>query len=259
MTTRIGANATRAAKAIRRTVAEEIRRLREDAGISQRRLASAAGIAQSVISRIEADHEHPSVETYAAIATALGADLSLRLYPNSGPAIRDRHQAPIIDALIRLLHPRWKPFPEVGVRSPVRGWIDLVLVDPGNSRAVASEFESTTHRLEQVLRWSGAKADALPSSRSWPFGVTSPEPMIDKLLILRDTGQNRSIAKQFEATLRAAYPADPWQALAALRGESHWPGSTLLWAARFHGGYEIRPAMSATIGRLASAYPSASR
>lgn len=53
------------------------------------------------------------METYARLAAALGADLSARLYPNTGPAIRDRHQAGIPEALLALLHPRWRPHTEV--------------------------------------------------------------------------------------------------------------------------------------------------
>ena len=104
--------------------------MREDAGMSQSQLANAAGLAQGYLSRIEGGTPAPSLETYARIASALGADLACRLYPNTGPAIHDRHQAPIMQALLRIADPRWQRWLEVAVRRPARGWIDVVFHDP---------------------------------------------------------------------------------------------------------------------------------
>ena len=118
----------------------------------------------------------------------------------------------------------------------MRGWIDAVLVDSGPPLAVATEVESSLSRVEQAIRWSTAKADALDSSRAWPFGVSGGAPMVDRLLIVRATRATRDVAAAFAATLRAAYPADPWQALAALRGATTWPGPTLIWALEQRGG-----------------------
>jgi hypothetical protein len=72
------------------------------------------------ISRLRAGTARPSLDTYARLATALGADLSVHIYPNTGPGIRDRHQACILEALLAGLHTRWQPFTEVAVRRPSR-------------------------------------------------------------------------------------------------------------------------------------------
>jgi hypothetical protein len=138
---------------------------------------------------------------------------------------------PITEALLNSLDPRWKRWLEVGVRHPVRGWIDVVLADIGASLAIATEIESSPRRLEQVIRWSRAKAEALPSSPSWPLGLASPSPTIDRLLVLRDTRANRELFDEFETSVRTAYPGDPWQALASLRGDAPWPGASMVWAA----------------------------
>jgi transcriptional regulator with XRE-family HTH domain len=195
MASRVQIEGSRRAVTVARTLAEDLRRLREDAGVSQRALARASGVDQSVISRAEADLEVPGLETYARLAAALGADLSARLYPNTGPAIRDRHQARIVRALIRGLHDRWRVWPEIGVRQPVRGWIDAVLVDANQPLAVATEVESSLTRLEQAIRWSTAKADALDSSRAWPFGVAGQRPVVDRLLVVRATRATREVAE----------------------------------------------------------------
>ena len=246
MASRVQREGVQRAVAIVKDLALEIKRLRMDAGVSQRALGRAAGVDQSVISRIEASLEAPSIETCARLDAALGADLSMRLFPNTGPAIHDRHQARIVEALIRDLDGRWQAWPEVGVLSPVRGWIDIVLVDRLHAMAVATKVESTIHRLEQAIRWSNAKADALDSSRVWPFGITGQTPSISRLLILRATRTNRELAASFAETFRAAYPGDPRHALASLRGTSTWPGGTLLWAVDRRGGIAIAAAPPAT-------------
>ena len=133
------AEARRHAARVHRSLADDIRRLREDAGATRRQLAAEAGIDDAYVGRIEDGSERPSLDTYAKLALALGSDLSARLYPNTGPAIRDRHQARITEALIGILHARWKPYPEVGVRRPSRGWVDLVLHDA----------RATTHRRDR--------------------------------------------------------------------------------------------------------------
>ena len=232
--------AARRATDVTRSLAEDLRRLREDAGVSQRALARAAGVDQSLISRLEAGLVRPSLDTCSSLATAPGVDVSLRLFPNSGPAIRDRHQARIVEAVVAMAGRNWESSPEIGVRQPVRGWIDLVLVDRSAGLVVAVEVQSYIARLEQLLRWAGAKADALPSARSWPFGIRAEAPpSISRALVVRSTAGNRAVAASFDATLRASFPGDPWQALASLRGRAVWPGAALLWATTTDDGRTV--------------------
>src|SRR4051794_31251245 len=141
----------------------DVRRLREDAGLNRAALAAEAGVDLTYLGRIEDGLAKPSFETYARLAAALGSDLAALLYPNTGPAIRDRHQARILEALINKLHPRWRAYPEVAVRPPARGWIDIVLHDKSAGSLVAVEIQSVLPRLEQLLRWSAEKAASLPS------------------------------------------------------------------------------------------------
>jgi hypothetical protein len=58
---------------------------------------------------------HPSIETYARLTTALGADLALRAHPNTGPRLRDRFAAPVSELLLGDAHARWLRFLEVAV------------------------------------------------------------------------------------------------------------------------------------------------
>jgi hypothetical protein len=47
--------------------------------------------------------------------------------------------------------------------------------------------------------------------------------------VLRSTATTRQLAREFEATLRAAYPAPTPAVLASLRGGATWPGPGIVW------------------------------
>jgi transcriptional regulator with XRE-family HTH domain len=229
-TTRLRQEAERRARAIVRSVGDEFRVAREDANLSQRQVAQAAGLSQSHLAEIEAGTTEPSISMIVAVAAALGGDASLRFFPGTGPTLRDRIQAPMVEAVLRILHPRWSRFPELPVRHPVKGVIDLVLVDPAASLLVATEFHSQLRRLEQQIRWARDKADALGSTSIGKLALRSEEqPITSRLLVLRSTRATRSLATEFESTLAAAYPASTSDVVASLTGDSPWPGAGIVW------------------------------
>jgi transcriptional regulator with XRE-family HTH domain len=156
----------RTASELRRALGAELRRTRLDAGLSLRALARAAEITPSHLSEIERGIAEPSLAVLASLARVLGADVSIRLFPGTGPRIRDRLQAPMVEALLREAHPSWKRLVEVPVWRPVRGVIDAVVSRSGDA-VVAIEVHSELRRLEQQIRWAGEKADALPSAEAW--------------------------------------------------------------------------------------------
>lgn len=234
--TAIEIQADRAASAVRRRLLEDLRRLRDDAGVTLAALARATGLPYAYVWRIFNGDERPSIETFALLAGALGADLAARFYPKTGPAIHDRHQARIEEGFLARVASRWRRLPEVGVRRPVRGWIDVVLHEPDERVAVATEIESEIGRLEQQIRWSMAKAEALPS---WPGWVELDNPRVSRLLVLRWTRATRAIASEFPRQLATAFPAHPADALASLTGSAPWPGPALLWARIEHDGVHL--------------------
>ena len=224
MTTTTQRELRRARRELFRSLGRDVRRMREDAGRSQAAIAQAASINQAYLSRIEAGIAAPTVEVLMAIASALGCDLSLRMFPNSGPRIRDRFQLPMSEALLGLAHARWRPRPEVPVYQPVRGVIDLVLADPVTHEAVATELQSQLRRVEQQIRWSVQKADALAGLPEFAGE------RVGRLLVLRNTAAMRDTVRAAAQTLSAAYPARVVDALASLTGETPWPGAAIIWA-----------------------------
>lgn len=216
----------------RAKLVEDVERLCADAGISLAALAREAGVPYPHLWRMMAGKVRPTLETYAKLAIPLGADLSTRMYPNTGPTIRDRHQARILEALLEARHPRWGPHPEVAVWKPARGSIDLVLHEPREHLLVATEVESGLQRLEQTFRWSRKKADSLASSSLWRRAEEDRgrAPSVTQLLIVRRTRATTAVAREFARQLAVAYPAHPEDALAALTGTAAWPGAALIWA-----------------------------
>jgi transcriptional regulator with XRE-family HTH domain len=101
-----------------------------DAGVSLRQLAIAADIDAGYLTRVIAGTRQPSVAALVALTRALGADLSIRAFPTTGPNIRDRLQAPIVEELVRIATGSWRRSVEVSVIRPARGFIDLVLDRP---------------------------------------------------------------------------------------------------------------------------------
>jgi transcriptional regulator with XRE-family HTH domain len=221
------ATARRAADRLHRGLGEDVRRLREDAAVTRAALAQATGVDLTYLGRIEEGMVRPTLETYARLAAGLGADLVSRLYPNTGPTIRDRHQARVLEWLLGQLHPRWRPYPEVAVRNPARGWIDVLLHDPAAGCLITTEIQSELSRLEQMVRWSGEKRASLPSWEG--YAQLGPIATTSSLLIVRSTRTTRTIGREFARQLEAAYPAHPEDAIAALTGSRSWPGSAVIW------------------------------
>lgn len=170
----------------------------------------------------------PSLELLVTIGVCLGADLSVRYFAGSGSRLKDRFQAPIIEALIRILHARWSRYPELAVPK-ARGFVDLALGLRSEDLGIECEAHSEIRVLDELLRRQREKALAVAD-----LGLVGTN--VSTLLLLRSTKQNRDTVKLYESTLMAAYPGRVKAALAALRSpDARWPGPTLLWA-KLEGG-----------------------
>jgi hypothetical protein len=218
------------ATVVRDRLREDLLRLIEDAGIAPGRLAAEAGLSGSFVRRVLDGRAHPTLETYSRLAVGLGADLSAHIYPNTGPPIRDRHQARIVEALLGEVDPRWHLFTEVVVTRPVHGVIDVVLSEARANQIVAVEIQSELRRVEQLVRWAHEKAAALPSSPTWQrIARGDASQAVSTLLVVRRTRANIEIATSVARQLEVAFPAHPADALRSLHGQGSWPGTALVW------------------------------
>jgi transcriptional regulator with XRE-family HTH domain len=228
--TKLQLQARRASVESQRAIGRSRRDLRADAGLSIAAVAREAGIDRSFLSRIERGDRAAGVAVLTGIATVLGADLSIKAFPNTGPRIYDRFQAPMEEALIRALDARWIADPEVVVAHPARGVIDLVLTCRTRQLLVAGEIQSEVRRLEQQIRWHREKELSLPSAGLWQLVAAGGGVATSRLLVLRSTTATREVAIRYQATLRAAYPARTRDVVAALlTGEAPWPGPGIVW------------------------------
>ena len=217
-------------RAHRRAIGEELRRVRLDAGLSIREVSRAAGVDPAHLSRVETGERSCGQDVLVAFATAMGHVASMRLFPTDGPRVRDHIQVRMIEALVRVLHPRWSPRLEVAVYRPSRGVVDAVLVDRETTDIVAGEAHSVLHTVEQQLRWAGLKADSLPSAGGWPWSDTLGGPRTGRLLLLRSSRAMHDLVGSLPGTFRSAYPADAREAYEALTSPAvRWPGAAILW------------------------------
>jgi transcriptional regulator with XRE-family HTH domain len=217
--------------AARRAIGAELRRARLDANVSLRALGRACNLDPSHLARAETGRRTLGQDALVAAATALGRDVSVRLFESSaGPHVRDRLQVQMIEALLSALHPRWVPRLEVAVYRPVRGVIDVVLQDRDSLDLVAGEAHSLLNTVEGQLRWAGQKADALVSAIGWPWADAVETPRTGRLLLLRSCSAMHSLALAVPRTFAAAYPGDTERAVAALTGPAgRWPGAAVAW------------------------------
>lgn len=217
--------------AARRAVGLELRRTRLDANVSLRALGRAIDLDPSHLARVEAGDGALSQDALVAAATALGRDVSVRLFESAAaPHVRDRLQAQMIESLLSALHPRWTPRLEVAVYRPVRGVIDVVLQDRETLDLVAGEAHSLLHTVEGQLRWAGQKADALASATGWPWADTIDAPRAGRLLLLRSCSAMHELVSAVPRTFAAVYPGDTEQAVAALTGPGgRWPDAAVAW------------------------------
>ena len=214
-------------RTVKDSIGRDFRRLREDAALSQAAVAMAVGISRAHLCGIEKGASEASTAVLVGIADVLGADLSIRAFPNTGPRIHDRIQSQIVEHLLRVVQPRWRAFVEVPVRRPARGYVDVVLADQPEPLYVATEISSEIRRLEQHLRWAQDKASSLPSAALWSSAPADAR--VDRLLVLRSTRNTRDLARRFPETFQALYPAKARDLFAAICGDAPWPGSGLLW------------------------------
>jgi transcriptional regulator with XRE-family HTH domain len=227
----IETTSARVADSLRRSIADDLAALRVDAGLTRAEVARAARLHPSSVGRIEAGRVEPDLETLCRIATVLGHEPSVKLFP-AGPPLRDRFQAPILEAFLSIVDKAWRRSVEVAVIGTVNGVVDCVLGHPVRPLRIAVEVQSEIRRAEAVLRRAADKAAGL---ERLPLGTTLRATgmsggEVSRLLVLRSTVASRATVRDLAETFGAAYPARTADAVAALRDPTvPWPGPAIIW------------------------------
>ena len=238
------------ARDLRRDTGQLLTDTRAARELSLRAVARAAGVDRSLLAKAEEGEATLTTDAVAAVAAVLGMEPSLRLYQTVGPRLRDHVQARMINAFLAPLDHRWRPRLEVLVWRPVRGVIDLVLVDETDPTTVICESHGELRRAEEQLRWAAEKADSIASATGWPW--TAEPSRLCRLLLLRDCVALREVIGSAPALFAATYPGASRDAYNALiRGDGRLPDAAILWvdvrgeATRLLSG----PPRGVTVGR----------
>lgn len=188
-----------------REFGEEIHHARLAAGLSQALVATAAGITQSSISRMERGvPPFPDLVEAARVARVVGLDLSTRCFPAAGQ-LRDAAHLDLIRRLVARLGAgihHWLEAP-IGPDDQ-RAW-DVLLTVGGQRIGVIAE--TRIRDLQALFRREHQKQ--LDSG-------------VDLLLLLvADTKHNRAVLAEASAVLRTAFPLGTRTVLTQLaRGEA---------------------------------------
>ena len=172
----------------------------------------------------------PAWRSLHRVAAALGADVSLRIYPNTrtaDPRSPSRHGWSKRSCTSL---PADLGSPRRGRRSsgPFGASSMSCSPDRRDGRIVSVEAQSELRRLEQQIRWAAEKTDALPSAAIWPARRRRP-PWRCRGSCSCGRRRTRELARSFASTLAAAYPADPRASRSARRSDPPWPGNGIVW------------------------------
>lgn len=192
----------RRARSALRDLGEELRNARIDSGLSQAAVAIAAGITRTQVGRIErADVPRVSVLILARLLAVVGLELSARAYPAGSP-MRDHAQLALLARFRERLGTSVRTHVEVPLPIPGdgRAWDLLLGVGPVN---VAVEAETRPRDVQALLRRIAAKRRDDPRATH-------------VVLLLADTRHNRTLVRDYGATLMTAFPERGPDLLSAL-------------------------------------------
>jgi transcriptional regulator with XRE-family HTH domain len=184
-----------------------IRALRRRRGWTQAQLATRARVSQSAVSRAERSPGTLTVRVLAAVAEALGARASLRLYWQGAELDRllDAAHAGLVDEVVRLLVASgWEVIPEATFNDfGDRGSIDILAFHPRFGAVLIVEVKSTVPDMQAMLAGIDRKvrvAPALARRRGWHVRSVS------RLLVLPDDRTARRRLAQHAATVDRVMP-----------------------------------------------------
>lgn len=184
----------------------ELRTARVSHGLSQRAVGAASRVEQAEVSRIEAGRRPgATIRTLARLATAVGLELSVRLYPGGQP-IRDKAHIALLARFRKTVGESWTWVAEVPLPIPgdKRAW-DRVL--RGVGIVVGVEAETRPTDLQEVQR---------------RIALKKRDAQVDRVaLVLADTDWNRRLVRLND--LEGAFPIQSKVALKLL-AEGRDPG-----------------------------------
>lgn len=181
----------------------ELRRAREEHGLSQSAVGRAAGISSSQVSRIERGQTKClSIRQIARLLAVVGLELSVRAYP-AGQPIRDAAHRALLERLRARVSPAiaWRFEVPLGRTGDQRAWDAVLLI---GSSQIAVEAETRPRDVQALQRRISLKRRDDP-------GIASV------VLLLADTRYNRSLFREYGEAFLADLPLAATEIMAALK------------------------------------------
>jgi hypothetical protein len=175
--------------------------------------------------RLEKGDPSVSLRTRFRVAALLGGDLRLTAYEGSGALIRDSVQANIMEQLLGMRNPGWRPTLEADVPGAGRRSVDLRL--DSSTAIVLIEVETRLASLEEIVRELHAKRAAFMDAA--PGGSRLPVHLVLALPVTR----LHALVADHPQIIRSAFPT-PSAAIrrALVSPPAPWPGDGILWMRR---------------------------
>jgi transcriptional regulator with XRE-family HTH domain len=197
---------------VMRAAGAEVRHLRLRAGLSQARLAAAAGVSRALIGRIELGRAgRINVATLAVIYALLGQRLSLKAFPVGEP-LRDAAHLRLLARFDARVPGSWRRrresvMPRLG---DLRAWDERL----DGAASIGVEAETALGDMQAMERRISAKQR--------DSGVDHV------ILLVSDTHRNREILRNHRVHLRQAFPLDTREVLRALAAGTDPGGSGIV-------------------------------
>ena len=187
-----------------------LRAIRINLGFRQVDVATKAGVAQQLVSRIErGDSGRMSRQTVDRVLGAVGADVVTTVRWRGGQLDRllDEGHAALVGAMADLLRRHgWQVLTEVTYAEwGERGSVDILAWHAATRRLLVVEIKTEIASAEELLRRHDEKVRLGPKLARDRFGV-SPR-SVTRLLVLAKRTSNRTRLARLEASVGATYPA----------------------------------------------------
>jgi transcriptional regulator with XRE-family HTH domain len=206
------------AEALARRFGSELRIARLNTGLTQRQLASRAGVTQQLVSLAERGVIGIGLEVRCALVGATGHELGWRLFPTSTVPLRDSGQLATAEVILRALPAGSTAGLEVPVAPGDLRAADLVITTPGE--LVHVEIERWLVDFQAQVRAAQLKRGTLS------HGSTKPVRLV---IAMPDSRQARAEVAAMPAVVRSSFPMQSRDIARALRTAEPLGGDGLLF------------------------------
>ncbi len=199
---------------------EEVRVARATLGLSREQAARQAGVSWSTQRRVEVGDPAVSLDTACSVASAVGLDTVLRVYPGRPPGLRDTGQLELAEQLRSAAHPSLISALEQPAGSHAES-ADLLFL--GATEILHHEIERLVTDFQAQYRRALRKREAMAAQHSRPVRL---------VWTVEDTQRNRASLEAHLELIRLALPAGSREIMRSIRGGQPLGRDGLLWVRR---------------------------